>query len=103
MSLVVQQAEQATWSSLIQHKQYLVVPINESIVIDDATFLDLVSGIGQRERSTRKAGGQLPPNRGVRPSVVVDMREFNSKLPFQVSLPVELLGLQFYDKRSKSP
>lgn len=59
------QTEQNTWSSLIQNKRYLVVALNESVIVDDETFIDLVSGVRQ-SANTRKAGGQLPSNSTLR-------------------------------------
>lgn len=75
----------------MQQRQFLVVRLNESIVMEPRTIQDLVGSANGTLQSTRQGGGGLikRPRLAISPSrrtVVVDMREFRSALPFHVCI-----------------
>uniref|UniRef100_A0A0G4H588 ERCC4 domain-containing protein n=1 Tax=Chromera velia CCMP2878 TaxID=1169474 RepID=A0A0G4H588_9ALVE len=84
--------EKDAWESLIRQKKHLLVPVSELSTASDDAILRLIESSGTAAQnlgplwSSRKAGGGRAralqiASLTLKPSVIVDMREFSAGLP----------------------
>lgn len=84
------QTENQIWTSLIQQRRFLVVRLNEAVVMEPSVISDLVGDVHRVQKSSRQGGGllrkrmRLQRDNVLRPTIVVDTREFRSALPFHI-------------------